>query len=239
VIELSKIATHLLVTGGLLSLLVLAFLAMFLVPGAVHWMRLRKILAGVESFKTKTPPGEFKKLFARDKHMAHLWAEYQESLHVQREERDGQMQVVAVRSTVAAETYFNGQFVVDSRLRTEFFKHLPGIFTGLGIIGTFTGLIEGLRSFQVSDNAATVRASLESLMHAVGEAFLISAAAITAAMAVTFFEKLVQVKSTCPGWSTHLKPRPVSRRFSRMPWSRNSVTSCGNSPPRSFPPDST
>jgi hypothetical protein len=191
VIELSKIATHLLVTGGLLSLLVLAFLAMFLVPGAVHWMRLRKILAGVESFKTKTPPGEFKKLFARDKHMAHLWAEYQESLHVQREERDGQMQVVAVRSTVAAETYFNGQFVVDSRLRTEFFKHLPGIFTGLGIIGTFTGLIEGLRSFQVSDNAATVRASLESLMHAVGEAFLISAAAITAAMAVTFFEKLL------------------------------------------------
>lgn len=189
--ELSKIATHLLVTGGLLSLLVLAFVALFLIPGAIHWFRLRRILAGVESFQTKTPPGEFKKLFSRDKHLAHLWAEYQESLHVQREERGGQMQVVAVRSTVAAETYLNGQFVVDSRLRTEFFKHLPGIFTGLGIIGTFTGLIEGLRSFKVSENAATVRVSLESLMHAVGEAFLISAAAITAAMVVTFLEKLL------------------------------------------------
>ena len=80
---------------------------------------------------------------------------------------------------------------MDSRLRTEFFKHLPGIFTGLGIIGTFTGLIEGLRRFQVSENAVTVRASLESLMHAVGEAFLISAAAIAAAMLVTFIEKLI------------------------------------------------
>lgn len=190
-IEVSNIATHLLVTGGLLSVLVLGFLALFLVPGVIHWFRLRNILSGVGSLEAKTSPGDFKKLFMRDKQLAHLWAEYSESLHVQREERDGQMQVVAVRSTIAADTYFNEQFVVDSRLRTEFFKHLPGIFTGLGIIGTFTGLIEGLRRFQVSENAATVRASLESLMHAVGEAFLISAAAITAAMAVTFFEKLL------------------------------------------------
>lgn len=191
VIELSKIPTHLLVTGGLLTFLVVTFFTVFLLPGAIHWFRLKKILTGVNSFKNRTPPGEFKKLFAGDKHLAHLWAEYQESLHVQREEREGQMQVVAVRSTVAAETYLNGQFVVDSRLRTEFFKHLPGIFTGLGIIGTFTGLIEGLRHFQVSENAATVRASLESLMHSVGEAFLISAAAIAAAMVVTFLEKLL------------------------------------------------
>ncbi|OYY94444.1 MAG: tellurium resistance protein TerC [Hydrogenophilales bacterium 28-61-23] len=190
-IELSNIATHLLVTGGLLSLLLLGFLFLFLLPGVIHWFRLRKILSGVESFEVRTPPSEFKKLFLKDKQLAHLWAEYQESLHTQREERDGQMQVVGVRSTIAAETYFNEQYVVDSRLRTEFFKHVPGIFTGLGIIGTFTGLIEGLRRFQVSENAATVRTSLESLMHAVGEAFLISAAAITAAMAVTFLEKLL------------------------------------------------
>lgn len=189
--DLSNVATHLLVTGGLLSLLVIGFLSAFLGPGVIHWFRLRRIQNGMATFKTKTPPGEFKKLFAKDRRLAHLWAEYQDTLHVQREERDGQMHVVAVRSTVPSETFFSGQYVVDSRLRTEFFKHLPGIFTGLGIIGTFTGLIDGLRKFQVSENAATVRQSLESLMHAVGEAFLISAAAITAAMAVTFLEKLL------------------------------------------------
>lgn len=187
----SKIATHLLVTGGFLFVLLIAFLAMFLVPGVLHWRRLRRILSGIEVFKIKTPPSEFKKLFANDKPLTQLWAEYQDTLHVQREEHDGQMQVAGVRSTVGAETYFNEQFVVDSRLHTEFFKHLPGIFTGLGIIGTFTGLIDGLHHFQVSENAATVRASLESLMHAVGEAFFVSAAAIGAAMFVTFCEKLL------------------------------------------------
>jgi len=191
VIELSKVATQLLVTGGLLSLLIVSFVLFFLLPGVVHWFRLRRILGHINSFKTKTPPGEFKKLFSVDRNLAHLWGEYQDSLHVQREERDGQMQVIAVRSTISAEAFFNGRYVVDSQLRTEFFKHLPGIFTGLGIIGTFTGLIEGLRQFKVSENAATVRTSLESLMHSVGEAFLISAAAITAAMVVTFLEKLL------------------------------------------------
>lgn len=188
---LSNIATHLLVTGGLLSLLVLSFLIFFMAPGVTHWFRLQKVLSDIESLDAKAPPTEFKKLFMRDLPLAHLWAEYQGSLYTQQEERDGLMQAVAFQSTVAAETYFNEQYVVDSRLRTEFFKHVPGIFTGLGIIGTFTGLIEGLRLFQVSENAATVRASLESLMHSVGEAFLISAAAIAAAMAVTFLEKFL------------------------------------------------
>lgn len=190
-IDLSNVPVNLQVTGGLLVLLVLGFLALFLVPGVIHWFRLRAILGGLQAFKGPTPPGEIKKLFARDKRLAHLWSEYQDTLHIQRDERDGQMKIVAVRSTVPAESYFSGQYLVDSRLRTEFFKHLPGIFTGLGIIGTFTGLIEGLRRFQVSENAVTVRASLESLMHAVGEAFLISAAAIAAAMLVTFVEKLI------------------------------------------------
>lgn len=190
-IDVSNVATHLLVTGGLLSLLVIAFVSIFLVPGILHWFRLRGIQKSLASFKSKTSPAEFKKVFAKDRQFSHLWGEYEDTLHIQREERDGQMQVAAVRSTVPSESFFSGQYVVDSRLRTEFFKHLPGIFTGLGIIGTFTGLIDGLRKFQVSENAATVRQSLESLMHAVGEAFLISASAIAAAMAVTFLEKLL------------------------------------------------
>ena len=81
--------------------------------------------------------------------------------------------------------------MVDSRVGSDFFKHLPGLFTGLGIIGTFAGLIHGLQDFEVSANAETVRSSLESLMHSVGQAFLVSAAAITAAMVTTFIEKLL------------------------------------------------
>ena len=187
----TELAPHLLVTGSLLVLLVFGFIILFLVPGVVHWFRLRRILTSALIFKKGTQPAEFRKLFSSDRRLAHLWNEYHGSLHEQREEHDGQMRVVAVRSSIPSEAYFSIQYVVDSRLRTEFFKHLPGIFTGLGIIGTFTGLIEGLRQFKVSDNPLIVRNSLESLMHSVGEAFLISAAAIAAAMLVTFVEKLI------------------------------------------------
>ena len=180
-----------LVTGCCLAVLAVAFVGAFLIPGVLHWFRLRGLQSRMRSVQTKTASTEFKKLFVVDRRLAHLWSEFQETLHVQREERDGASTVTAVRATVPAEVYFNAQYVVDTRLRTEFFKHLPGLFTGIGIIGTFSGLIAGLRLFQVNDNAATVRASLESLMHSVGEAFLVSAAAITAAMTVTLLEKLL------------------------------------------------
>jgi len=188
---LAATPTPVLATGGVLALLVLIFFVVFLAPGVLHWFRLSSIQRRIKKFESKNFDSEFKKVFAKDKRLSHLWKEYQDSLHIQREERDGQLTTVAIRATVPSELYFNSQFVVDSRLRTEFFKHLPGLFTGIGIIGTFSGLIEGLRAFQVSENAATVRASLESLMHSVGEAFLISATAIAAAMVVTFVEKLL------------------------------------------------
>ncbi len=188
---LSTIPTPVFVTGAALALLILIFLTFFLLPGIVHWFRLRSIQSGIQRFQTKNFALEFKKAFSVDQRLAHLWKEYQDSLHIQREERDGQLAVVAIRATTPAEMYFNSQFVVDSRLRTEFYKHLPGLFTGIGIIGTFSGLIEGLRQFQVSENAATVRDSLQSLMHLVGEAFFVSATAIALAMLVTFIEKLL------------------------------------------------
>lgn len=178
-------------TGGFIGLLLVGFIALFLVPGIIHWFRLGRIQRALSMFNAPTPTAEMKKLFSSDRRLAHLWSEYQDTLHVQRAESDGQMEIVAVRSTIPASAYFSAEYLVDSRLRTEFFKHLPGIFTGIGIIGTFTGLIEGLRRFQVSENAATVRTSLESLMHSVGEAFLISAAAIGAAMLVTLIEKMI------------------------------------------------
>lgn len=188
---LATTPTTVLATGAVLAILVLIFCVVFLAPGVLHWFRLMSIQRQINNFESKNFASEFKKVFAKDKRLSHLWKEYQDSLHIQREERDGQLTIVATRATVPSELYFNSQFVVDSRLRTEFFKHLPGLFTGIGIIGTFSGLIEGLRVFQVSENAATVRASLESLMHSVGEAFLVSAAAIAAAMVVTFVEKLL------------------------------------------------
>lgn len=181
-------AATLLVVAGLI-VLTLAFIALFLGPGLVHWVRLRRIARSVSQFTKPTKVTDFRQAFANDKDLSHLWKEYSESLHPVETLEGGQLVVQEYRATAPAEMYFHAQSVVDGRLHTEFFKHLPGVFTGLGIIGTFSGLIHGLGVFQVSENAATVRASLESLMHSVGEAFLISGSAIGLAMLVTLFEK--------------------------------------------------
>jgi hypothetical protein len=182
------IPNSVLVTGGFLVLLVCVFIILFLMPGLFYLFRLIKFARRSASFKQNTDPNEFKKLFSKDKTLSHLWSEYEETLHYQYEEQDGQDKIIAVRSTIPSEAFFNAQYIVDTRLRTEFFKHLPGIYTGIGIIGTFYGLIGGLREFK-TENPEIMRHSLTSLMQMVGDAFYVSAGAITAAMIVTLLEK--------------------------------------------------
>ena len=135
---------HQLVFGTVVVTLFLATLAFFFGPGLILRGKLVRISKALQAFSTGTPKADYAKAFQGDPRLSHLWGEYQESLHDQREFRDGQMTVIATRSTVPADAYFNGPLVIDGSLRTEFFKHVPGLFTGVGIIGTFYGLILGL-----------------------------------------------------------------------------------------------
>jgi hypothetical protein len=122
----------------------------------------------------------------------HLWREYSKTLHPQRQPDElGRNRVVRWRATTLAETFFTEQALVDSPLGTDYFKHLPGLLTGIGIIGTFGGLIKGLRQFNVSADPADAERHLSELLAAVGHAFWVSASAIFLAMAFTFIEKLI------------------------------------------------
>jgi len=178
-------------TAGTIILLAVAFVVKFLWPGVLHLLHVRDIADELSKTKTDNQVADFERIFKSDKHLNHIWQEYAESLHKVEEIRDGQTVVVAYRATAPAEMYFHAESFYEGRLHTEFFKHLPGIFTGVGIIGTFTGLIHGLAVFNVSENAASVRTSLKGLMDSVSEAFEISAFAIICAMTATFLEKVL------------------------------------------------
>lgn len=112
----------------------------------------------------------------------HVWGEYAQTLHFQ----DGAQRW---RATALAETFFTDQALVDVPLKTDYYKHLPGIMTGLGIIGTFTGLIIGLSNFDVSIEPGQAQQQLRTLINAVGHAFVVSAIAISLAMVFTWVEK--------------------------------------------------
>jgi hypothetical protein len=108
-------------------------LAFFFFPSFFVSARLSKVIKKVEALNGK-PNGNLEELFHQTGVLEHLWREYSDTLHKQIEPapRTGQQRVVRLRSTVPAEMYFRSEIIVDTPLRTDFFKHLPGIFTGVG-----------------------------------------------------------------------------------------------------------
>lgn len=102
---------------------------------------------------------------------------------------DGESVIDHSRATVPSEMFFTESIVVDIPLKVDFYKHLPGMITGVGIIVTFAGLLIGLLAFDPAGNPDKVQDSLTLLLKGVGEAFMASGLAILTAMLITFFEK--------------------------------------------------
>jgi len=176
------------ILAGLLLLAIVTFLIWFIIP----WVHLRfKISILTREIRHLRKSGADPMLLkVNDRRLAHLWSEYCETLHLPKGSLDpmtGVSKDAAYRATVPAEAFFNAQSVYEGRIHTEFFKHLPGLLTGLGIIGTFLGLIHGLGDATKAGGGLEI----ERLIGPVREAFYISASAITVAMVVTFFEKLI------------------------------------------------
>jgi len=135
-----------------------------------------------------------------DRSFQSAWLSYRDTLHEQKESRGGQEYVAKIRSTVPADNIFSAQSLIDARLHVEFFKHLPGILTGIGIIGTFFGLILGIKKFDPSllaqarkdpEQLNKLFDGLQWLFNEVQGAFLASFFAILTAMLITFVEKLL------------------------------------------------
>ena len=172
-----------------LALFVIGFFVFFVIPSVRLWWELRRIdltLTTLVNEATKNhqsiDPELVRAKCMTNEPFRHLWAESSEPLHSQSDNLK--------RATAPAEVFFSKEVLVDIPLHNEFFKHLPGIFTGIGIIGTFSGLIEGLAAFRVTEDHDEARFHLSHLLHSVSDAFMVSAAAIFIAMAVTVIERV-------------------------------------------------
>ena len=200
---------HLIILGSIIVGLFSFFIFYFLFPSWRLKRDLSQAIKAIQSLKSTTVNGQvididlIRQLMKTQK-LAHCWTEFTQSLHPQTAPDDmGQERVLRWRSTIPAEVFFNVETLVAVELKTEYFKHQPGILTGIGIIGTFAGLLRGLSTFSVSSDPETVRLSLDTLIHGVVEAFIVSASAITLAMITTFLEKMIvtrrikQVEELC------------------------------------------
>lgn len=192
--------THMLAGGPLVvvliaaaSVLFLLFVVIFFWRGIQLWAQLRKLARRLRQLEG-TPMSELCDTLGvafKGTRCAHAWSEYEETLHKQHGVEGGERRLRDVRATVPAEGFFNPEAIIDSRLGAEFFRHVPGIFTGLGIIGTFYGLIRGLMAFDPGVDAEKLKLSLGGLFAHVMDAFMFSMFAIAAAMLITLVEKCI------------------------------------------------
>jgi hypothetical protein len=182
--------THSLIILAILASLAMAFVAMFVLPA----LALRKKLHQA-SLAVGGEPSEIVErvdaVLQSDGALVPLWREYLALLRPATGNATTDDNNGLPNSSISARAVFDLPTVTSARLRLDLFRNLPGIFTGIGIIGTFGGLIMGLRTFRISQDPTVVQQSLELLMGGVWEAFLVSAVAITLAITVTLIEKVI------------------------------------------------
>lgn len=121
--------------------------------------------------------------------LKNAWLSYKNTFHDIHETVDGEDVLRDSRATAPSEIFFTESVIVDTPLKVEFYRHLPGIVTSVGIIATFAGLLLGLLAFDPAGDPDKVQDSLALLLTGVGEAFLASGLAITTAMIITWREK--------------------------------------------------
>ncbi|MEO5346627.1 MAG: hypothetical protein H7834_09650 [Magnetococcus sp. YQC-9] len=121
-----------------------------------------------------------------------LWREFASSLSLESiaDSLQGKTRMTWV-ATLAPEMVFSQQSLVDVPMRVEFFRHLPGILTGAGIVSTFAGILMGLTGFDPSVGADQVTRELQGLFTGVSTAFSASFFAIVTAILVTVVEKFL------------------------------------------------
>lgn len=176
---LPQIPNIILLAVGVLTLI---FVLVFVFKYLLCQKNLRKAIKGLESKQgghNGRDPHELDVIFAKQP-LLHIWNEYSDTLHPMRLALSDQTPVIEYRSSMPAEMMFTKESLVDGPLFDDFWRHLPGILTGLGIIGTFAGLLHGLGNFRaaIAIDTTDAVAGLGPLLEAVMHAFMVSAAAI-------------------------------------------------------------
>ncbi|WP_332640976.1 type I Zorya anti-phage system protein ZorA1 [Escherichia coli] len=180
---------------GLVSFAFLCFIFFYFFRAVKIINSLKKYTQSINVIENNEPGNQLQhlqSLFVQPE-LKHAWNEFEESLHSQYELEDGEEKIVRIRATAPSASFFSEQQLVDIPLNTEFFKHLPGILTGVGIIGTFYGLMIGLNHFDPS-TPEQVSSSVNNLLRDVLYAFLGSAFAITFSILITWLEKFCLAK---------------------------------------------
>lgn len=121
-------------------------------------------------------------IISENKFLKESWNEYKKTLTTYQNS-----DIVHLYSTQATSDYINFYTVVRN-LNIEFWQNLGGIFTGIGIFGTFAGLVIGLFGVDVTTaDIDVMKASIGNLLSGISTAFLTSVMGVFCALGFNYF----------------------------------------------------
>ena len=127
---------------------------------------------------------ELKEKFSRNGEFAEAWQEFEDSL-LTRENQD------LVYKTDDASLFFGEDRLLDQHLNLRFWNSVPALLVGLGILGTFVGLVWGLRPFAGIDftEIEKIGDAIKTLLSGVSTAFVTSVWGMSVSLVFNLFEK--------------------------------------------------
>lgn len=176
------------------SSLIILFFVWWFIRFLGRYKACSKTLTGVNTtlvkFSDKIPEGfeEFnEEMLAKERDVSHLWSEFNETL-VKFKGTDGGEKVY---NTIDSDHFFNQNSLVIPRLNLRFYNAVPGLLTGLGILGTFIGITYGLSSLNLkpSQTPDQLIVGIRGLLYGASIAFTTSIWGIVLSIIFSTFEK--------------------------------------------------
>ena len=109
-------------------------------------VKTRKILNSLK--EQKLSPEESKVSLKEIPIINHYWSEFWETVVISKN-RNGEDQLF---NTLDAEYFFNDENLINNQIDIRYYNTIPSILTGLGILGTFLGLMMGLSQLDLGSS---------------------------------------------------------------------------------------
>lgn len=131
--------------------------------------------------------------FYGNSELSEVWQEFENSL-ITRRPKENQEEIVY--KTDEASLFFSEERLLGQYMNLRFWNSVPALLVGLGILGTFVGLVGGLIPFSgISfEETGEIRSAIEGLLSGVSTAFVTSVWGMLLSLLFNWIEK------SCIGW---------------------------------------
>ncbi len=132
---------------------------------------------------------ELKEAFDCNSELAEVWQGFADSLITRQR---GENQEKIVYKTDEASLFFSEERILEQYLNLRLWNSVPALLVGIGILGTFVGLVWGLIPFSGINFAQTIeiQEAIKKLLPGVSTAFVTSVWGMLASIVFNFVEKL-------------------------------------------------